>query len=136
MTAGTGTGTGTAGDDASRLVALQLGNLYALLFMLGVGVLHATSELRVVRAYLAAAAVADVGHVGLTCWVLGAARALDVFAWNAVTWGNIGFTVSCLLFYSFLLYFCVCPGRTQISTPISGVVGPRFVKCLLRRWRV
>ena len=89
-------GAPAAGDDA-RLVTLQLGNLYALLFMVGVAVLHTTSELRVVRSYLAAAAVADVGHVGLTCWMLGADRVLDVPSWNAMTWGNVGFTVSVLL---------------------------------------
>lgn len=38
--------------------------------------------------------IADVTHVGLTCWGLGYERAVDVAAWNAVTWGNVGFTVS------------------------------------------
>lgn len=38
--------------------------------------------------------IADVTHVGLTCWGLGYERAMDVAAWNAVTWGNVGFTVS------------------------------------------
>lgn len=83
-----------ADNDNARLVALQLGNTYALLCLLGVAVLWTTAELRVVRAYLAAAWLADASHIGLTCWLLGRARALDVAAWNAMTWGNVGFTVS------------------------------------------
>lgn len=38
--------------------------------------------------------IADITHVGLTCWGLGYERAVDVATWNAVTWGNVGFTVS------------------------------------------
>ncbi|KAK8074932.1 hypothetical protein PG997_009595 [Apiospora hydei] len=39
-------------NDNARLVALQLGNAYGLLFMLGVAVLYTTTELKVVRNYL------------------------------------------------------------------------------------
>ncbi|KAI1116679.1 hypothetical protein F5Y14DRAFT_448837 [Nemania sp. NC0429] len=80
-------------SDNARLVALQLGNAYGLLFLVGVAVLYTTSELRVVRNYLVALLIADVTHVGLTCWGLGYERAVDVAAWNAVTWGNVGFTI-------------------------------------------
>ncbi|KAI0509222.1 hypothetical protein F5B22DRAFT_649270 [Xylaria bambusicola] len=79
-------------SDNARLVALQLGNAYGLLFMVGVAVLYTTNELRVVRNYLVALLIADITHVGLTCWGLGYERAIDVAGWNAVTWGNVGFT--------------------------------------------
>lgn len=80
-------------SENARLVALQLGNAYGLLFLVGVAVLYTTSELKVVRNYLVALLIADITHVGLTCWGLGYERAVDVAGWNAVTWGNVGFTV-------------------------------------------
>ena len=111
------TTTATSADANARLVALQLGNLYALLFMLGVAVLHATTELRVVRNYLVAAWVADLGHVALTCYFLGPARSLDLAAWNAVTWGNVGFTVS------FGFFFCFSFGSSPSPHPLSLFYG-------------
>ncbi|GAP90188.1 hypothetical protein SAMD00023353_4200300 [Rosellinia necatrix] len=80
-------------SENARLVALQLGNAYGLLFLVGVAVLYTTSELRVIRNYLVALLIADSTHVGLTCWGLGYERAVDIAGWNAVTWGNVGFTV-------------------------------------------
>ena len=41
-------------SDSARLVALQLGNTYGLVFLIGVGVLYSTNEIKVVRAYLVA----------------------------------------------------------------------------------
>ncbi|KAI1747471.1 hypothetical protein F4782DRAFT_552049 [Xylaria castorea] len=82
-----------ASSGNARLVALQLGNAYGLLFLVGVAVLYTTSELKVVRNYLVALLIADITHVGLTCWGLGYDRAVDVAGWNAVTWGNVGFTI-------------------------------------------
>lgn len=43
-----------ASSENARLVALQLGNAYGLLFLVGVAVLYTTSELKVVRNYLVA----------------------------------------------------------------------------------
>ncbi|KAI0975831.1 hypothetical protein F4678DRAFT_418693 [Xylaria arbuscula] len=83
---------GSSESENARLVALQLGNAYGLLFLVGVAVLYTTTELRVVRNYLVALLIADITHVGLTCWGLGYERAVDIAAWNAVTWGNVGFT--------------------------------------------
>ncbi|KAI1275413.1 hypothetical protein F5Y07DRAFT_176035 [Xylaria sp. FL0933] len=79
-------------SDNARLVALQLGNTYGLVFLLGIAVLYTSTELRVVRNYLIACLIADITHVGLTCWGLGYERTVDVAGWNAVTWGNVGFT--------------------------------------------
>ncbi|OTB02873.1 hypothetical protein M426DRAFT_322294 [Hypoxylon sp. CI-4A] len=91
-------------DDNARLVALQLGNTYGLLFLLGVAVLYTTTELKVVRNYLIALWIADISHVGVTCWLLGYDRTLDVGSWNAVTWGNVGFTAFlCLTRTAYLL---------------------------------
>lgn len=81
-------------DDNSRLVALQLGNAYGLLFLLGVAVLYTTVELKVVRNYLVALWIADIGHVAVCYYVIGPESFADVGSWNATTWGNVGATVS------------------------------------------
>ena len=77
----------------SRLVALQLGNLYLLLAFLGIGILTATTDPKVVRNYLIALLLGDVGHVGVTYLIIGHQRFMDISAWNLMTWGNVGFTV-------------------------------------------
>ncbi|KAL2884903.1 hypothetical protein HOO65_090198 [Ceratocystis lukuohia] len=87
-------------NPAGLTVALQLGNTYLLLALLGVAVLTTTREIRVVRAYLLALWVADMSHIGITCYGLGLHAALDVLNWNAMAWGNIGITVS-----SFTLFY-------------------------------
>ncbi|KAK4192600.1 hypothetical protein QBC35DRAFT_424330 [Podospora australis] len=89
--------------EQSLLVTQQLGNMYFLAFLLGVLVLHATTEIKVVRAYLVALAIADVTHVGITCATLGLGNSLNVAGWNPVTWGNIGITTS--LFVTRMAYF-------------------------------
>ena len=80
-------------SDQARIVAQQLGNAYGLLFMVGVAVLYTSTELKVVRNYLVALLLADIGHVGLTIVALGTERFSAVGEWNAMTWGNVGFTV-------------------------------------------
>jgi len=76
------------------LVARQLGNCYFLAFLVALAVLYTTNELAVVRNYLKALWIADITHVGLTLYALGYERSLDVAAWNAMAWGNVGVTVS------------------------------------------
>ncbi|PQE13460.1 NADp-dependent alcohol dehydrogenase protein [Rutstroemia sp. NJR-2017a WRK4] len=80
-------------SDNARLVAYQLGNIYLLLAMVGIGVLYSTSEAKVVRNYLIALWIADIGHVAVTYNVLGWQRSIDITTWNSMTWGNIGATV-------------------------------------------
>ncbi|KAJ1336044.1 hypothetical protein MN608_02792 [Microdochium nivale] len=89
-----------AESEGARLVALQLGNTYGLVCLIGLGVLNSTSEIKVVRAYLVACLIADVTHVGLTCWGLGYDRSVDYASWTATMWGNIAFTVTTLSFFS------------------------------------
>lgn len=92
-------------DDNSRLVALQLGNAYGLLFLVGVAVLYTTVELKVVRNYLVALWIADIGHVTACYYVLGYDRFIDVCSWNSLTWGNVGATVSPLFFVGVYVVF-------------------------------
>lgn len=56
--------------------------------------LYTTTELKVVRNYLIALWIADIGHIAV-CYVgLGFERFVDVASWNSMTWGNVGATVS------------------------------------------
>lgn len=83
-------------NDNARLVALQLGNIYLLLAMVGVAVLYSTREAKVVKNYLIALWLADIGHLAVTYHVLGWERVVDIAQWNAMTFGNIGATVRSL----------------------------------------
>jgi hypothetical protein len=78
------------------MVALQLGNIYLLLAMVGVAVLYITTEAKVVRNYVIALWLADIGHVAVTCYVMEYEKMVDLSNWNAMAWGNIGLTVSIL----------------------------------------
>lgn len=88
---------------SSVALAYQLGNLYSLMFLVGVGVLHTSTEPKVLRNYLIGLAIADVGHLYATYLGMGWDAFADVGAWNALTWGNIGATG--FLFVNRLLYF-------------------------------
>ncbi|KAK7985086.1 hypothetical protein PG988_002708 [Apiospora saccharicola] len=101
-------------NDNARLVALQLGNAYGLLMILGVAVLSTTTELKVVRNYLWALWIADIGHISITAYLLGYDRFMAFSAWNAMTWGNIGATA--FLFLTRTAYLC---GLFGVATPPS-----------------
>ena len=74
--------------------------MYFLAFLVGVGVLYSSSEIRVVKNYLIALWVADLGHMMITAEGLGWEGTMDVRGWNAMTWGNLGVTVSVTFFFS------------------------------------
>lgn len=76
----------------AKVVALQLGNLYGLMCLLGLVILNTTSERKVVRRYLVCLAIADLGHTLPLMWFMGWDRVLDVGAWNSMAWGNIAAT--------------------------------------------
>ena len=80
-----------------------------LLALLGVFILNVTSDSRVVRAYLLALAIADIGHVGPTIWMMGWDRVMDVHNWNKMAWGNIGATA--FLFATRVIYLLGLFGR-------------------------
>jgi len=77
----------------AHVVALQLSNVYLLLALLGVAVLYTTSEPKVVRNYIIALWIADIGHLAATYYVVGYKHFIDVGHWNSMAWGNIGATV-------------------------------------------
>lgn len=108
---------------STRVLTLQLGNVYGLLGMIGIGVLYFTSEVRVVRNYLLACAIADVGHLWATYAVMGQQDFLDVTNWNAITWGNIGVTVALLI--TRVLYLTGMLGEDKIVESTKQAVKKR-----------
>lgn len=62
--------------------------------MVGIAVLYTTTEIKVVRNYVIALWLADVGHVAVTCYGLEYERTVDIGNWNAMTWGNVGVTLA------------------------------------------
>lgn len=80
-------------NENNVVVALQLGNLYLLMAFIGLGILNTTSEVKVVKAYLFALWLGDIGHVGISAYALGVDRLLKPQDWNAMTQGNVAFTV-------------------------------------------
>lgn len=87
---------------SSTALAYQLGNLYFLMSLVGMGVLHTSTEPKVLRNYLISLALADIGHVYATFLAMGWEAFADVGSWNALTWGNIGATG--FLFINRVLY--------------------------------
>lgn len=87
---------------SSTALAFQLGNMYFLMSLVGIGVLHTTTEPKVLHNYLIGLALADIGHVCATYLAMGWDAFADVGAWNALTWGNVGATG--FLFINRVLY--------------------------------
>lgn len=96
----------------TRILALQLGNIYGLIGMLGIGVLYSTSEAKVVRNYLLACAIGDVGHLWFTYVGMGHDAFVDVQGWNQLGWGNIGITL--FVFFIRVLYLAGFLGKDRV----------------------
>ena len=96
----------------NQILALQLGNVYGLIGMIGIGVLYSTSEAIVVRNYLLACAVADIGHLCFTYVGMGYDAFVDVQSWNSLAWGNIGITM--FLFTGRVLYLSGVLGKDRV----------------------
>jgi hypothetical protein len=79
-------------DPTAKLITWQLGNCYLLFAFVGVFILNTTTELKVVRAYLFALWLGDIGHLGITLYAMGLDGILDFGNWSSVVWGNIGIT--------------------------------------------
>lgn len=58
--------------------------------------LYTTTEPKVVRNYVIALLLGDIGHLAVTFYIMEYEHFVDVSKWNALAWGNIAATV-CLL---------------------------------------
>ena len=97
----------------TRVLALQLGNVYGLLGLLGVGVLYQTTEPKVVRNFLLACAIGDVGHLYVTYMVMEGPF-WDIGRWNVMAWGNIGVTL--MLLITRCLYLMGYLGKDKVES--------------------
>jgi hypothetical protein len=107
----------------AKLVAWQLGNTYLLLGILGVFILNTTTEIKVVRAYLFALWLGDIGHVGVTAYAMGTAGLLDIAGWPSVAWGNIGITLALFLLRSLYLQGFFDESETTTAAPVTKTRG-------------
>ncbi|KAF5636340.1 uncharacterized protein FTJAE_6107 [Fusarium tjaetaba] len=104
----------------SIVIAWQLGNLYLLLALIGVAILSTTTETRVVRSYLVALWLADIGHVGFSSYGIGRDRLLSPLQWNAMTWGNVGMTL--FLFFTRTVYLTGFFGPDHVNKSAKKTV--------------
>ena len=74
---------------STRIILIQLSNLYFLFAINEALVLRATNDLKVWRAVLTGLLIADIGHLWSVS-PLGMRIYWDVRSWNAIDWGNIG----------------------------------------------
>ena len=75
---------------STQIILTQLSNLYFLFAINEFWVLRATSDLQVWRVVLFCLLVADIGHL-YSVNAIGTQIYWNVFAWNAIDWGNVGF---------------------------------------------
>ncbi|GAA5986047.1 hypothetical protein JCM10908_006384 [Rhodotorula pacifica] len=97
---------------AAPMAVRQLGSCFFLFALMGCVLLPAmrrtlkdqpTELERLVKAYLACLAAADLTHIGATLYDLGPQGARNIAVWNVLTWGNIGITA--VLFTVRMLWF-------------------------------
>lgn len=84
-------------SDNVRGSVMQLANCYLLLCMCALAVLRTTSEKTVVRNFLIALLLGDIGHLYFTWRAVGTEIFFDPTRWNALTGGNVGATIFLLL---------------------------------------
>lgn len=96
----------------TKVALAQLANLY-FLFALNEGlVLRSTDDVRVWKTLLFGLLVADLGHL-FSCYELGMHKYWQVWEWNSMDAGNIGFVyLGALMRVSFLCGFGVTTART------------------------
>ncbi|MCJ1428204.1 hypothetical protein MMC29_006112 [Sticta canariensis] len=100
----------------SHILALQLGNVYGLFGLIGIAVLYTTTEPKVVRNFLIACAIADVGHLAVTYHVMEFADFINLRGWNTITWANIGVTTGLFLTRIGYLLGMFGKGRRELHT--------------------
>lgn len=108
-------------SENSVVVAQQLGNMYLLGFFIAMSVFLTTSETKVIRAYLVALLLGDIGHIAFTCLALGKDRMLRPHEWNTMTCANVGFVVSCFGIVSVIIVAVPISNRYMRGTVIVGL---------------
>ena len=90
---------------STQIVLMQLSNLYFLFALNEALVLRVTSDRLVWRTVLFTLLIADIGHLW-SISSLGPQIYWNIFSWNAIDWGNVGFVYAgATMRISFLLGF-------------------------------
>lgn len=79
---------------AERSLALQLGNVFAILALVSASILTFSPDPKASKAVLYSYLVGDVGHIAIVYFTVGHQRFLDYANWNMYLIGNIGVAVS------------------------------------------
>lgn len=109
----------------SRIVLTQLANLYLVFAINEALVLRATADRRVWTAFLLGLLIADVGHL-YSVHLAGLRVYWEVWNWNAMYWGNVGFVyVGAMMRTAFLLGVGLGVGRGAMSAGGKGRRGKR-----------
>lgn len=100
----------TTPDANISTLAYQLSNIYGVTFLLSIGVCYATTEPKVLRSYVIALGIGDVGHFLATYLAMGHEVFVDVARWNFLAWANFAFSVFLLVNRIAYLLECLdCP---------------------------
>lgn len=78
-------------------LAYQLSNIYGVAFLLSVGICYATTEPKVLRNFVIALGIGDMGHCLATYLAMGHEAFVDVAGWNFLTWANFAFSLFLLV---------------------------------------
>lgn len=97
---------------------MQFNSVLFLLSILGVSILHSTSEAKVARAYIRSLCFGDFSHVSCTLYMLGKKGVVDYHSWTPLVWGNVAFT--CFLFVSRCLYLAGLLGKDREQGTAKG----------------
>lgn len=103
---------------SEMLVLMQFNSVLFLLSIIGVSILHSTSEAKVVRAYIRSLCFGDFSHVSCTLYMLGKEGVTDYHSWTPLVWGNVAFT--CFLFVSRCLYLAGVLGKDKEPGAAKG----------------
>jgi hypothetical protein len=73
-------------------MTMQIVNIFLLLAAIGI-ICCWTTHVSIVRWYLIAVALGDLGHIYATAVGMGPAAFWDVNGWNHIVWGNVGASI-------------------------------------------
>ncbi|KAK6496377.1 hypothetical protein TWF481_002402 [Arthrobotrys musiformis] len=104
---------------SNKLIAWQTGNLFGIMGMMGIAILFATTEVVVVKRYLVALLLGDIGHLTAVWWVMGSYEFFAPHRWSGFTWGNVGITALLALVRIGTLVGLFGPIRPQPSTVVK-----------------
>jgi hypothetical protein len=106
---------------STSIVMQQLANLYMLLSINEALILRTTYDLKVWKVFLLGLLIADVGHIWTVREAMGWAGYWQVWTWNAIDWGNLGFVyLAATMRICFLAGVGMNPGAAPTPTKATS----------------